>query len=60
LLIGKIGKRPAGLELIEAADSLLVLTPLRRIRAFARPLRRMKRTGGEDEAGQRQSGTVDS
>ncbi len=35
LLIGKIGKRPAGLELIEAADSLLVLTPLRRIRAFA-------------------------
>jgi hypothetical protein len=39
LLIGEIGKRAAGLELVEAADILLVLTPLRRIRAFARAFR---------------------
>jgi hypothetical protein len=39
LFIGEISEGAAGLVLAQIADILLVLTPLRRVRAFARAFR---------------------
>jgi hypothetical protein len=50
LLIREISESAAGLILAQIADVLLVLTPLRRIRAFARAFWLGDGTGGQNQA----------